>query len=70
MKPVEVTFAVRGRSIFPFDMLRYDQCWPRTSGDVEALLHMEDRVVYLMTRSASAPTVDRWRSFGWPVVTD
>ena len=60
-------FTVRGRGQFPFDMLRYDQCWPKSSApDVSALWHTDDeRTVTLV--GICSPTVDRWASFGWRV---
>jgi len=31
------TFRVEGTGDFPLDMLRYDQCWPRSQDDVYAM---------------------------------
>jgi len=36
-KVYPITFAVKGRGQFPFDMLRYDVCFPSTSEDVSYL---------------------------------
>jgi hypothetical protein len=36
-KVYPVTFAVKGRGEFPFDMLRYDACFPATGDDVSML---------------------------------
>ncbi len=35
-----VDFTVVGRSSFPLDMLRHDQCWPRDSNDAQAIYMM------------------------------
>lgn len=75
-------FRVRGKGSFPFDMLRYDQCWPRTSDDAanlayshpEDLKHfaVTDREICLIKQSrnkgACVPTGIRWSSFGWTLV--
>ena len=60
-------FTVRGRGQFPFDMLRYDQCWPKAEApDVPALTRTaEERSLTLL--GTHSPTVERWRSFGWRV---
>jgi hypothetical protein len=68
-------FTVEGRLDFPFDMLRYDQCWPKSeSRDVVAMapsahstLFREGRRVTLM--GLKAPTIGRWESFGWKVIS-
>lgn len=73
-------FTVRGCGTFPFDMLRYDSCWPRTSDDAINLAfeHPQDlahyrttpREIQLIKRcelKSSGPCVDRWASFGWRV---
>lgn len=62
-------FTVHGFGEFPWDMLRYDACWPATEGD-SALMeahHRERRSITLQTDSDSAPTIGRWNSFLWPV---
>lgn len=75
-KTVTVTdFTVRGRGPFPFDMLRYDGCWPADGDAVtkiekcaEETYGMEAPVeIKLRTHSVLGPTVDRWRSFNWSV---
>lgn len=62
---------------FPLDMLRYDTCWPMRPDDVskltsDPLVGDEVREVTLMTmrrtKGEHAVTIDRWLSFGWPVV--
>ena|ERR1700704_367084 len=73
---VEVT--VCGSGAFPVDMLRYDQCAPRTSGDAACVAQRdgsEFRVVNLNAYSAATETsrtmtAERWESFGWYVLTD
>jgi len=69
------SFLVRGTGHFPYDMLRYDGCWPSTSDDVLEMTYesRESRVVKLTryTRTKKEmPTTGRWTSFGWNVVKD
>jgi hypothetical protein len=66
-------YYVSGRGVFPFDMLRYDSCWPVTSEDARKMDwgHMgghSQRSVKM--RSHSEPTIDRWLSFLWSVGTE
>ncbi len=69
-------FKVRGRGEFPFDMLRYDSCWPETSGDVHEMFYdkniKEERIKLrdIMFLSNSPPTKARWSSFMWSVVSE
>lgn len=67
-------FAVSGSGDFPFDMLRYDACWPSSSLDASSIgqpCYSErkgHRVVILACRPGGygvVPTVARWASFGW-----
>ena len=55
---------VIGSFTFPFDMLRYDQCWPVCEGQIGLLAggHAERAVV---VASYGRFTISRWRSFGW-----
>ena len=46
------TFAVRGSGIFPFDMLRYDRCWPNTSDDATTMADKGMREITLRSESA------------------
>jgi hypothetical protein len=65
-------FTVRGKWIFPVDMLRYDQCWPKTTEDAVDMNHKDCGFVELrdiQMVSHSEPTRDRWLSFGWDVIT-
>ena len=70
------TFEVMGRGHFPFDMLRYDHCFPRDTTSAQNMevqpdvRHREDRTIRLIAHSSSKtwePTIERWNSFGWGV---
>ncbi len=72
-RPTHVYFAkVTGIGDFPFDMLRYDACWPQDSQDVVNMTHVYRE---LETNRQIARTVKlksfyqftpaRWASFGW-----
>lgn len=65
-------FTVEGSGEFPFDMLRYDSCWPFSEGrDVPSLVHYGPRGrrrVVLQTTNQHAPTAGRWQSFNWRVI--
>ena len=75
MKPSYLhVMIVAGAGTFPLDMLRYDHCWPETSGDVE-ILHASitrDQNQYLLRvvneswqkDPMKAYTIARWESFG------
>lgn len=62
---------VTGRGQFPYDMLRYDACWPRMGEDAYAIprperkegVREDHREIQLL--SYKLPTVARWASFGW-----
>lgn len=66
--------------IFPFDMLRYDSCYPTSQRDVSAIVSTtfprregEEKVrVTLSTKHEKKDdhvvTPGRWQSFGWRVV--
>lgn len=68
-------FRVIGKGQFPFDMLRYDSCFPYQSEDASLLdwdrmgeFRRESRAVNLIHYGDSAvwePTIKRWESFGW-----
>lgn len=68
------TFVVEGAGEFPFDMLRFDACWPDGSNDAAGIANssLDDnsrrgrRRVRL--NSAATPTPARWDSFNWRVV--
>jgi hypothetical protein len=65
-------FYVSGSGVFPFDMMRYDQCWP-ASGEDAARLEWErisargQGIRSIKMLSYREPTVDRWASFTWSV---
>ena len=59
-------YIVTGAREFPYDMLRYDRCWPMTSSDVAKMFpsaHGEPRSILMC--SYTQPTLARWSSFGW-----
>lgn len=64
-------FTVTGNGAFPYDMLRYDQCWPTSEAESSLLSDNQfvgepgHRSVTLATDYQGAPTVGRWQSFGW-----
>lgn len=68
---IKQIFEVTGSGLFPFDMLRYDTCWPHSQEDVSKIENpgmMDKRTVKLVrvTKNKNAlPTTDRWASFGW-----
>jgi hypothetical protein len=71
--PAAVEFEVRGRGQFPFDMLRYDSCWPKhesDSAEIERNVRRgtDEYTVRLMSVGLNSPTIGRWNSFGWKVV--
>ncbi len=61
-------FAVQGAGEFPLDMLRYDECYPVSPADVNAIAGEKRRTVLLYTYAKHMPTIDRWDSFNWLVV--
>lgn len=65
-----VRFFVRGAGDFPFDMLRYDSCFPVYENEARSMAEKHElRTVELeqrrMVGSPTGPTVGRWESFGW-----
>jgi hypothetical protein len=65
-------FAVVGSGQFPIDMLRRDGCFPETESDSSVLQDRDRRTVVLIAHhqyKTWVPTFDRWRSFGWSVMT-
>ncbi len=67
-------FTVRGFGQFPFDMLRYDHCYPKSESEVWVMVEGhyagEPKVMTLVmvgTTKDLTPTPARWRSFGWEV---
>ena len=68
-----ITFTVQGRGDFPWDMLRYDKCWPATEAETNKLSILPQSEGYTKTREITlrglvGPTFARWRSFNWEVV--
>jgi hypothetical protein len=68
-------FQVSGRFEFPFDMLRYDTCWPKVEAETPLMsphprgnLAKENRTITLV--GLKPPTAGRWGSFGWKVLED
>jgi hypothetical protein len=74
------TFEVEGSGDFPFDMLRYDSCYPVREGTDTANLakryrgeRLEKRVIRLQRiifDRSHDPTYGRWESFGWKVIPE
>lgn len=69
-------FTVEGNGYFPFDMLRFDRCFPSTSEDAVAmsatvtLPHRRGEGPHRVTLSSDErmePTKGRWASFSWHV---
>lgn len=66
-------FTVLGKGNFPYDMLRFDRCYPADSGSagqIENRRTQELRHVCLIThdvRKNWLPEFERWKSFGWVV---
>jgi hypothetical protein len=70
-----IAFAVVGSGEFPFDMLRYDKCWPASQADSgrmpdPALVGVLGRQRRIEMHGLVKPTAGRWRSFGWTVIED
>jgi len=69
-------YYVTGSGQFPFDMLRFDLCWPAT-GDDAALMenpiewreirYGERKLRSIKMRSYKEPTIARGSSFTWSV---
>jgi len=67
---------VEGKHAFPLDMLRYDSATPHSSEDVATIrksleIGMEGSPyrVELIMHTRTKPTVGRWNSFNWAVIT-
>ena len=66
-------FKVAGETAFPFDMLRWDGCYPASGDAVHEMITLSgQRTVELCQDHDAAKdpciTKDRWASYGWPVV--
>ena len=71
-KTEELIIRVRGRSMFPIDMLRYDRGTPNGEIDSAKIVDAinaapELREIDVRVTANSAPTAGRWNSFGWTV---
>jgi len=57
---------------FPYDMLRYDRCWPSSENDSSLLdFKVADRIIELNRYSSNKndqPHFARWKSFGWEII--
>ena len=65
--PKPYNYEVQGVPPFPLDMLRYDECWPVSSGSVDGLTENGKSMVTVRLRSNKLPTGERWHTFGWAV---
>jgi hypothetical protein len=66
-----IEFTVEGRGDFPYDMLRYDLCWPASQQDsrfIASTGHPNLQPPKICLKGLKAPTPARWESFGWKVV--
>ncbi len=63
---IKYVYTVTGRGMFPFDMLRYDQCWPSDS-ESAARMDISRDLRSIQLSSYSQPTIGRWTSFLWSV---
>lgn len=78
MKMRRIEFQVEGRGEFPFDMLRYNACWPKDPEDAAKIQpnYVELRTVTLCKFTDRDPpdygvlTPERWRSFLWSIVPE
>lgn len=63
------TYSVSGSGAFPIDMLRYDGAFPAQSSDSRMIRDTEQRTINLASH-AHRPTVARWASYGWTVLSE
>ena len=72
--PRVYTFTVTGQGLFPFDMLRFDLCYPKTENDSHVIERTTQRPraaaghespFRVTLISSKHPTEERWGSFGW-----
>lgn len=64
-------FTVEGTGEFPFDMLRYDMCWPYRGEDAAQMsghTAQKRRRVVVQHFDTHPITEARWRSFNWQVI--
>lgn len=67
-KPIRLT--IEGSGEFPWDMLRYDNCWPSAAADVPAMVLPRWKAGRNLKRRVTVASVgpftsERWASFGW-----
>jgi len=77
------TFTVEGLGQFPYDMLRYDRCYPASENDSYRMVDLANRrgehsaklltprrveLVHVDGSARWAPMSVRWESFGWTVL--
>jgi hypothetical protein len=74
-KKTRTRFTVEGSGAFPFDMLRYDCCWPENESDspnvgltYDTTEYIKTRRITLLSDNQQVPTDTRWKMFGWKVV--
>jgi hypothetical protein len=86
MAAYRLKFTVKGKGFFPLDMLRYDKCYPMNPRDIDLITErgqMPERMIVIGTvivgskahvtrlvKEGLTPTVGRWLSMGWPVVSE
>jgi hypothetical protein len=67
-------FVVNGVGSFPIDMFRFDLCYPKSEEDsatIEKSFRQSERGEHSVRLvSSKAPTLDRWRTFGWKLSMD
>ena len=66
-------FTVTGTHEFPWDMLRYDRCWPHHETTITEMApyHRSSRyneMRTVMLQGLREPTEARWSSFGWKIL--
>jgi hypothetical protein len=70
-KAKRIRFVVGGLGQFPYDMLRYDACWPEQEADAPKLAAdwaSGYREVTLLTDAERGPTDRRWMAHTWKVI--
>lgn len=65
--PQPFNYVVEGTGPFPFDMLRYDRCWPRYESEVGVMGVCRGGIRAIHMQGLREPTVGRWESFGWRI---
>jgi hypothetical protein len=76
----EYRFTVEGKGSFPFDMLRYDSCWPIAPEDAMQMEEPDTRqrfgelrrveLAHRADHGGWRATDGRWASFMWNVVEE